>query len=245
MRGWWYYYFVAMAVKVPLSFWLLWAYRAGTTRRAAWSHHDWMLPTVVAAFLAVTAIGSSRNYGLRYLLPLAPLAIIWVSNLAERPGWPTRVVWIALAGQALAVGSVHPDELTYFNVLVNGRFGGRKVLADSNLDWGQGLRSLARLQRERPEFRDLTLYYFGDTEPRQYGVAGVCHVVDAVTPWRDLPPRFGAETRLVAVSASLQWGPWGPLNYFRPLDGVRPVGFTDDTTIAVYRIDDVFPSRPQ
>ncbi len=239
MSGWWYYYAVALAVKVPLTFWLSFATRAGLGGRVSNSGKDWVLPAIMAAFLAVTAVGSSRNYGVRYLLPIAPLAIVWVSRLVERPGWPRRVAWIAVLGQGLAVGSVHPDELTYFNVLVNGRIGGRKVLADSNLDWGQGLCALARLQREEPEFRDLTLYYFGDTEPRHYGVSGVCHLVDAIQPWRDLPPRFEAKTRYVAVSASLQWGPWGPPGYFQALDGVRPVRFTTDTTIAIYRASDV------
>ena len=70
-------------------------------------------------------------------------------------------------------------------------------------------------------------------------MVGVSHVVDALDPWRDLPGRFGAGTRYLAVSASLQWGPWGPPNYFRALDGVRPLRWTDDTTIAIYRTVDV------
>ena len=47
--------------------------------------------------------------------------------------------------------------------------------------------------------------------------------------------RADAATRYVAVSASLQYGPWGPDGLFRPLDGSRPVATTDDGTIAVYR----------
>lgn len=244
--GWWYYYFVALAVKAPLAFWLLVGARAGLGRSAGGSGRGWVLPVTVAAFLAVTAAGSSRNYGLRYLLPMSPLAVVWVSALAEqRRGWPRAVAWFGIVGQAVAVGSVHPNELTFFNVLAGGPVGGRAVLSDSNLDWGQGLKALARLQNRRPELRDLTFYYFGDTQPRHYGVVGVCHVVDAVGSPPDPPLRFEASTRFVAVSASLQWGPWGPPGYFRALDGVRPVVLTDDTTIAVYRSADVFrPGRP-
>ena len=72
----------------------------------------------------------------------------------------------------MAVASVHPHELTYFNALAGGPRGGRHILSDSNLDWGQGLKGLARLQRSEPEYRDLTLYYFGDTDPAHYGVRG-------------------------------------------------------------------------
>ncbi len=240
MNGWWYYYFVALAVKVPLAFWLLVAARAGLGRSDGGSRRDWILPVTVAAFLAITAAGSSRNYGLRYLLPMSPLAVVWVSALAERRGWPRAVAWVGVVGQGLALATVHPNELTYFNALAGGRVGGRAVLSDSNLDWGQGLKALARLQRERPVLRDLTLYYFGDTHPRHYGVTGVCHVVDAIHSPPGPPARFEAQTRFVAVSASLQWGPWAPPGYFRALEGVRPVRLTDDTTIAVYRSSDVF-----
>jgi hypothetical protein len=174
---------------------------------------------------------------------MAPLGVVWVSALAERKGWPRALAVAGLVGQAVAVASVHPNELTYFNALAGGPLGGRAVLADSNLDWGQGLKSLARLQHDRPGFRDLTLYYFGDTHPRHYWVVGTCHVIDANGSPPGPPDRFEASTRFVAVSASLQWGPWGRPGYFRALDGVRPAAMTDDTTIAVYRRSDVFSTQ--
>jgi hypothetical protein len=181
------------------------------------------------------------------MLPLAPLAIIWVSRLAEearpsqrwRVGWPGWIVGLGLAGQAVAVAAVHPFELTYFNVLAGGPLGGRQVLSDSNLDWGQGLKSLARLQRAEPEFRDLTLYYFGDTDPSWYGVEGAAHVVNAVDDHAALPGLEAVATRYLAVSASLQWGPWGPPAFFEELNLVRPVRMSDDTTIAIYRRADL------
>jgi hypothetical protein len=116
------------------------------------------------------------------------------------------------------------------------------VLADSNLDWGQGLRALSRLQQGRPELRDLTLFYFGNTEPRYYGVVGPRHVIDAGAEHPGLPATFRPDTPYVAVSASLQFGPWGPPGYFYALDGVRPCALTDDTTIAVYRTSDLPPA---
>jgi Dolichyl-phosphate-mannose-protein mannosyltransferase len=196
---------------------------------------SWILPTIIVLFLAITAIGSTRNYGLRYLLPLAPLAIVWVSGLAEAGRRGRRLAAIGLLGQALAVASIHPQELTYFNVLAGGPVGGRRILSDSNLDWGQGLKALARLQRKHPEYRDLTLYYFGLADPRRYGVVGEAHLVDASDDHPGLPPALECRTRYLAVSASLQWGPWGPAGYFRPLDGIEPVRMTDDATIAIYR----------
>jgi hypothetical protein len=95
------------------------------------------------------------------------------------------------------------------------------------------------LQTREPAYRDLTLYYFGDTDPGHYGVVGVRHVIDAGEVHPGLPTRFEASTGFVAVSASLQWGPWGPEGYFRPLGGLSPVAMTEDGTIAVYRTDEI------
>jgi hypothetical protein len=253
LRGWSYYYFVALAVKVPLGFWLLLAGRLVIEEREREGNRrrDQLLPLTIVLFLLITAIGSSRNYGLRYLLPLAPLAIIWVSRLAEgvqeRAGWsavwPRLFVGLGLAGQAAALASIHPFELTYFNELAGGPLGGRHVLSDSNLDWGQGLKSLARLQRVEPEFRNLTFYYFGDTDPAWYGVEGTSHVIDAVADSSQLPPIRTVTTRYLAVSASLQWGPWAPPGFFRALNRIPPVRMTDDRTIAIYRTTDLTTRR--
>ena len=81
-------------------------------------------------------------------------------------------------------------------------------LADSNLDWGQGLKSLARLQRDRPEFSDMTLYYFGDTEPAHYGVLGSSQVINAINdPFSVSRSRLGENP----ISGRLGLAPVGSL----------------------------------
>jgi hypothetical protein len=235
-NGWWYYYFVALAVKVPLGFWLLVLARSTLGRTSTRSYID-LLPIVFLLFLTITVTGSSRNYGIRYLLPLAPLAVVWVSALAQYPtaAWARTAIAVGLLGQAFAIAGIHPHELTYFNELAGGPLRGRHILSDSNLDWGQGLKSLVRLQQERPEFRDLTLYYFGDTDPAHYGVAGRSNVINAVDDRSSSLSLCGVSTRYFAVSASLLWGPWGPKDLFRALEQLSPDCLTDDTTIAIYR----------
>ncbi len=235
MTGWWYYYLVAMAVKIPPIVWGLVLARATLVRR----RRDCLLPLAIVAFLLVTSIGSTRNYGVRYVLPVAPLAIVWLSALAEAGRVTRSVALTGVAGLVLALSSTHPRELAYFPSWVGGPEGGRRILSDSNLDWGQSLRDLARLQRDRPAYRDLTLYYFGLGRPEVYGVAGRSFVIDAGNLHPDLPARFSAETRYVAVSASLQFGPWGPPRYFDSLTGIEPVATLPDYSIAIYRFDDI------
>jgi Dolichyl-phosphate-mannose-protein mannosyltransferase len=251
MNGWWYYYLVAVAVKVPLTLWLLITARLALMRRSEPETQakieDTMLPFVFFLYMIITALGSSRNYGIRYLLPLAPLAIVWISALGEecrallsQTSLLMRcIVSAGLAGYVLAVATIHPHELTYFNTLGGGSRGGRYILADSNLDWGQGLKSLARLQNDNPEFSDITLYYFGDTKPAHYGVSGLSYVINAVDDQPGLSGLDSVKTQYLAVSASLQWGPWGPPGLFRTLNRLAPLRFTDDTTIAIYLTDDL------
>jgi len=237
--GWRYYYLVALAVKVPLLFWLVMAGRAALRSRTPRANLDWILPATIVIFLAIACMGSKRNFGFRYLLPVAPMAIIWISALAEAGPWARRLAAIGLAGQALAVAMIHPYELTYFNALGGGPRGGRTVLSDSNLDWGQGLKSLVRLQREDPAFCDLTLYYFGGTQPDRYGVKGRSYTLRAEEPNSNLAPTLAADTTYLAVSTSLRWGPWAPAGYFRALESIEPLRFTDDATIAIYRTSEV------
>ena len=250
MQGWWYYYLVAVAVKVPLTFWILVAARLMRTGRyrsdPSVVDYNALLPLVFLLYMCITAAGSSRNYGVRYLLPLAPLAIVWVSAIGRLLCKDTLWVavsmrWAALlsiGGYAAAVAGIHPYELTYFNAIAGGPMGGRRILADSNLDWGQGLKSLARLQQARPEMTDITLYYFGDTEPAHYGVAGESQTINA-NGNSNLASLNSVQTQFLAVSASLEWGPWGPPGFFECLKGLRPVALTDDTTIAIYRTSDL------
>ena len=250
MQGWWYYYLIAVAVKVPLTFWILVVARLMPSERcrsdASVRDYNALLPLVFLLYMGITAAGSSRNYGVRYLLPLAPLAIVWVSAIGksfwECPLWVAVsmrcAALLGIAGYAAAVAGIHPYELTYFNTIAGGPLGGRRILADSNLDWGQGLKSLARLQQERPELADMTLYYFGDTGPAHYGVAGESQTINA-SGNSNLASLNSVQTQFLAVSASLEWGPWGPPGFFECLKGLRPVVLTDDTTIAVYRTSDL------
>ena len=234
MQGWWYYYLVAMAVKVPPAIWFLVLVRAVSARRA-----DVLIPASACLFLLAASLGSGRNYGVRYLLPAAPFLIVWISALAQGRGREILAVGIGLAGLVATAAGAHPRELSYFPAFVGGPRGGRAILADSNLDWGQGLRELATFQENRPECRDLSLYYFGDTRPSHYGVVGEVFVIDASTSHPDLPSRFDPLRTFVAVSSSLQFGPWGPEGYFRRLKGVEPIAILPDATIAIYRTNDL------
>lgn len=174
------YYPLTLLFKTPLPLLAAWlaapfarrrrgedggAGAAGPARRetAVW------LPMLV--LLAVFSLVSSVGYGIRYLLPVLPLACVFCGRLVP---WlrGRRRVWLA-AGLAVILAYpfsillATPDTIDYFNFLAGGR--GDRILLDSNLDWGQGLKRLrAYIDRERLD--SVALAYFGHVDPAIYGI---------------------------------------------------------------------------
>lgn len=233
MRGWPWYYPVTLLTKCPLAILAALAIRPFLPKKGG-RPEEWAVPLVCLAFLAIACAGSKRNYGYRYLLPLAPLAIVWLSAITlSKPG--RRVAWAVVAALAFASFQSHSREMTWFNALAGGPERGRWILADSNLDWGQGLLRFRRLLKERPELADSTLFYFGDIDPAVYGIDVQAYLIDASDRFDHLPPGpMFVTTRFVAVSTSLVHGPWGPPGYFAALARSPAVATTSDGTIRFY-----------
>ena len=239
--GWRWYYLVALLVKVPVAILaaiLLRPLLIRTNRKP----EDWLIPAVSIIFLAVACAGSKRNYGFRYLLPVAPMMIVWLSGLVRTIHGRMAAVMIVIS-LALNTFRTHPWELTYFNEFVGGPESGRRILADSNLDWGQGLLQFREMQCKRSEFNSMTLFYFGDVAPTVYGISGMTFQVDASDQFEHLPKTLtGLNSRYVAVSTSLSDGPWGPSEYFRIFREIKPVTTTPDGSIRIYELDVVISS---
>jgi len=153
MTGFWYFYPVILAVKTPLAFLalfglaLVWALRRRDRLR-----HDWPALAFVAGILG-TALFSHINIGVRHILPVyigfSLLAAGAVAEMLERARTRTwaRVVLGALllwfAGSSLLC---HPDYLAYCNELAGSQ--PERILADSDLDWGQDTKRLAQRLHE-------------------------------------------------------------------------------------------------
>jgi hypothetical protein len=120
---------------------------------------------------AYFSLFTSVHYGIRYILPVLPLAMIWTGRL---------VPWVKERGKTVRVASlllllaypvsallVTPDTLSYFNLLAGGQ--GDRILLDSNIDWGQGLKRV-RAYMDREKIDTLGLAYFGHVDPAIYGI---------------------------------------------------------------------------
>lgn len=206
--GWWYYFPFAILVKTPIP--TLAALLLGlvvlATRRSAQllrSHVPagaWCLALPPLAFLGA-GMASPLNIGLRHVLPVYPfiylacgLGAAWL--LARLWG---RVALVGLAGW-LVWGAVvtYPNYLTYFNEAAGGPAGGRRLLTDSNIDWGQDLPLLARWMREHG-VRRVNLAYIGTADPTYYGIDYVCLPSGSSCPGGPRSPELPG---YVAISAT-------------------------------------------
>jgi 4-amino-4-deoxy-L-arabinose transferase-like glycosyltransferase len=171
LKGWWYYHLVVFAVKTPLPLIVLIAYglwHIASHRALRWNFGIWILGFSSALYLLATITVFSLNVGYRYLLPALPLLHILAASAMQYATRNTRLfivhssLFIAHLASTLAIA---PHFLAYFNEFV-GPQNGYKVLADSNLDWGQDLPALARTLGGRP----VHLSYFGQADPAYYGI---------------------------------------------------------------------------
>jgi hypothetical protein len=220
----------------------------------AW-RRDW-LPAVVLGVPSAAIWGSASALGMqlgfRYVLPSLPLLYL-AAGLPVAWLWRhhrAAVRWVGgLCLLALSLGlRHHPAHLAYFNEWAGGPEGGRRYLADSNIDWGQDLLALKAWLNEHNIDR-VGLAYFGMVPPGELGFD------------YDLPPsrttvnRFGSPPAgWYAVSVNFVLGrphtirlPDGTIRgvgyqeygYFRGLKPVTTLGGSID----IYQVDP--PGQPR
>lgn len=165
---WWYYPAVA-AVKVPVGFLLLIALSTLLAfRTSARPLRDWRsLFAAVVIMVVMFMFAIPVNVGIRYILPLFPFVIVFVSGLfaAARPLRIAATVCL-LAGVVECALSL-PNPLSFTNLFA-GRDGWKRV-NDSNFDWGQSLLALKRWMDVNHVDR-IGLAYFGRVDPSVYGI---------------------------------------------------------------------------
>jgi len=235
---WWYYFPVVFLVKTPLTILtlffasgVLWLSRR---RRPGIDALCVVLP--IAVYLAV-AIFTTRNVGVRHLLPIYPLVIIVaVAPLAEllQRGlkWPL-VVFCLLA--VIEMAGVYPNYRGFFNSLAGGPRNGPNILLDSNIDWGQDLKLLKRWMTAH-QVAHINLGYWGVSDAEYYGI-DCTHILTT------LPP-IGHELSMprlpgyVAVSVQLLHDPAFPqvAAYYSPLLEKTPAAIIG-YSIYVYWVD--------
>ena len=242
--GWWYYFPATIALKTPIPLLVLLvvsAFLVARRKEGRLVTYVW-LPLLLYLGLTMTR---SINIGHRHVLPIYPFAFV-------AAGWAAGALWDArgrgrTAGRAALVvllgwyaadaALIYPHYLAFFNALGGGPRNGYRLLADSNLDWGQDLPGLKAYMESRGIPR-LKLAYFGTADPAYYGLA-----VDRLPGYQPAPPsslvRHVRPGDVLAVSATLLQGLYlepgmeGLMERLRAREPDGRVGYS----ILVYRAD--------
>ncbi len=182
--GWWYYYLYCALVKTPTGILLICLSSAGvwmfSRRFRLDSPTEAFLIVPVLVFTWAISVNTGMNNHFRYLLPVYPWVAVFagrLSQLLETAGARSLAgrVWVTIGGACLlsavvGVTQVCPHYLTYFNAPAGGPLNGAYHLADSNIDWGQGLLSVQEWVDEHHDESPVSLAYFGTMFPEILGI---------------------------------------------------------------------------
>lgn len=166
------YFFVAFLVKSSLGLHAALLLAAGlVAARRVRPGLGGLAVLLPPAYVFLSSVSTSYNIGVRHVLPAVPFLVVGAAVAIVR-GLPRRTAAAALLGlgllQAGETLSVHPHELSFFNLAAGGPARGHRWLNDSNLDWGQDLSRLARALESRGEAGAVTLAYFGGASPAHH-----------------------------------------------------------------------------
>jgi hypothetical protein len=169
-RALWYYFPVLLTIKLSLPL-LLWPIVVLLLKPRALVTYVGFIALVLLAF----SFNCRVQIGIRLVLPLVAFLIVAAAGgvtlaLRDWPAGPVSsrrlsqafsvfLVALGLGWSALAAAAVWPDGLRYTNELWGGTANGWLAASDSNYDWGQGLKELARWQKDQPG--PLDVWYFG------------------------------------------------------------------------------------
>jgi len=251
--GWWWYFPFAFLIKNPIPLLLIWTGAIVVSlRQRTLTVLDFLFLLVFPAVYMAVAICGGIDIGYRHLLPIQPflyvLAAQWVevSVVWGRQGrrWLTtvaRVLWVVLwVWYVVGTVRIFPHYLAYFNELVGGSSNGYRYLVDSNLDWGQGFKTLRKDLDHldiRPPLRLGHDWYAG---PELYGIQyePIPPFVDDVSTF--FSPRFDPPPGTYVLGATLLQCGYGDLEQYEWFRHHTPLAQSGHA-LFVYRVD---PHRP-
>jgi len=164
------YFPLALGIKTPLAVLALLLAGLAAVIKSFRKDFVWLiLPPLI--YFAIS-MGAKVQIGFRHILSVMPfvavLAGLGAVYIGEKKALrcvlaPLLVLW----GWGLV--KTGPYYLAYFNELAGGAANGYKFLVDSNLDWGQDVKTLSVRLNERGN-PPVVLSYFGVARPEYYGI---------------------------------------------------------------------------
>ena len=259
-KGWKNYFLVIDAIKKPLAFHILTIIAllmlAVSGKKEVWkkifkslSHflRNNFTEIAMLIFLAIywgISLSSNLNIGIRHILPTFPFLYILVSGQIKRlfnhiHNKKALVVCSAILGllllwYILSSLSIYPYYLTYFNELIGGAKNGYIYITDSNLDWGQDLKRLAKWVEEN-KIPKIYVDYFGGGTASYYlgdkaeGWWGSRNPKDAKGKWLAISATFKQQGQAIPVK-----GWHEPTDFYFWLNEYMPVTVIGNSIFVYY-----------
>lgn len=141
--GFWYYYFVLLLFKIPLSVLIMFiisvALLIGKMNRKI--PESLLLLFPITYFIVYFSFFYNSQVGLRHIIMIFPFMYILIGRIMhfkfERP-WKKIAVAIACLYSVATYYYYFPNLISYTNELVANKKMAYKIMSDTNLDYGQG-----------------------------------------------------------------------------------------------------------
>lgn len=156
--GFWYYYLVVFIFKTPLTLLLMMigAIIFLFVRKKNQGHPSTMLFLIgiIFYFLFVLGVQSNLQIGIRHAIMVYPILLVLAGFITTLPFFQknSKIFLVVISVYSLAsYYFFYPNLLSYSNELIMDKKNAYKVMADSNLDIGQGIYSLEKYLRSHPD----------------------------------------------------------------------------------------------
>lgn len=235
-HGIWFYFPAAFAIKSTLPLLFLLAVAAGAIavgRMNCW--REVLFLTIPPLVHLAVAMSAGMNIGLRHIMPMYPFLYVLAGGAAWKMVESNRkwiyAVTVAILFQAVTATRAFPAYMAYANELWGGPSQTYKYLSDSNVDWGQQLKS-TKAYLERKGIKECWFIYFaeGPVHMRDYGIP--CKPLLTIgSLWLDeqldVPPSVDGPVLISAGTLSgFEFGP-GPLNPYEVFKHRQPAEVID------------------
>jgi 4-amino-4-deoxy-L-arabinose transferase-like glycosyltransferase len=216
--GWWFYFPVVWAVKSTVAALLAAAVVliGLTVGRGGSPALQFVVPPLVYFAISMT---SGIDIGVRHILPVYPFLYVAAAAFLSRVPWKraARYAMLVLAGLQIAeCASISPHYLAFFNTLAGGPGKGPQYLVDSNIDWGQDIKKLARWLEAHGTNR-AWIADFGSTPLSYYGIK------PEFFPAPSDQKGWDAIDGFAAAEVTRLYGPYDPPEAFARLRAREPI----------------------
>lgn len=205
-----------------------------------WRRREFLFLAIPAAFYLLLAIGSRMSAEARYVLPMYPFLIVlagaasWTFAKKSRP-WAVAIGTLLLFAAASSLHA-YPYYLAYTNELFGGPANSYRILAGSNGDGGQALKSVKAYLDRNPSSACWFDYVNPFVDPHYYGIP--CNLLppeidlQGGPPPQIIPPTISGTVLISATEiAGRSWEP-DDLNPYAPFIHLHPDAVPGDTVVA-------------